>query len=29
MGEEFVKLSVNLWKAIDDEICLQDCQIYR
>ena len=29
MGEEFVKLSPNIWKAIDDEICLQECQIFR
>lgn len=28
MGEEFVKLSPKLWKAIDEEICLQDCQIF-
>lgn len=28
LGEEFPKLSPKLWKAIDDEICLQDCQIY-
>lgn len=28
MGEEFVKLSSDLWKGIDDEICLQDCQIF-
>lgn len=28
MGEDFVKLSPKLWKAIDDEICLQDCDIY-
>lgn len=29
LGEEFVRVSPNLWKAIDDEICLQDCQIFR
>ena len=29
MGEDFVKLSPNLWKAIDDEICLSDCEIFR
>lgn len=29
LGEEFAKLCPALWKAIDDEICLQDCQIYR
>eukprot|EP00111_Clytia_hemisphaerica_P021096 TCONS_00062155-protein len=28
MGEDFVKLSPNLWKAIDDEICLSDCEIF-
>jgi len=28
LGEEFVELSPRLWKAIDDEICLQECQIY-
>lgn len=28
LGEEFAKISPTLWKAIDDEICLQDCQIY-
>ena len=29
MGEEFAIISTDMWKAIDDEICLQDCQIYR
>ena len=29
IGEEFAKLCPALWKAIDDEICLKDCQIYR
>ena len=29
LGEDFAKLNAGLWKAIDDEICLQDCQIYR
>ena len=29
MGEDYIKLSPNLWKAIDDEICLQDCEIFR
>lgn len=28
LGEDFAKLSPSLWKAIDDEICLRDCQIY-
>lgn len=28
LGEDFVELSPRLWKAIDDEICLQECQIY-
>lgn len=28
MGEDFAKLSAELWKSLDDEICLQDCQIY-
>ena len=29
MGEDYIKLSPGLWKSIDDEICLQDCQIFR
>ena len=29
MGEDYIKLSPRLWKSIDDEICLQDCQIFR
>ena len=29
MGEEFARVSAEMWKAVDDEICLQDCQIYR
>ena len=29
MGEDYIKMSPGLWKAIDDEICLQDCQIFR
>jgi len=28
MGEDYIKLSPGLWKSIDDEICLQDCQIF-
>jgi len=28
LGEDFVKLSVDLWKTVDNEICLQECQIY-
>jgi hypothetical protein len=28
LGEQFVELSPRLWKAIDDEISLQECEIY-
>jgi hypothetical protein len=28
LGEDFAALNASLWKSIDDEICLRDCQIY-
>jgi len=28
LGEKFVALSCDMWRAIDDEICLCDCEIY-
>ncbi len=28
-GEQFNSLRQQLWKTLDEEICLQECDIYR
>jgi len=28
LGEDFAALNPTMWKSIDDEICLRDCQMY-
>ncbi|KAG8536619.1 hypothetical protein GDO81_025992 [Engystomops pustulosus] len=29
LGEDFSSLKSNLWDAVDEEICLSECDIYR
>lgn len=29
LGEEFSSLKPDLWVAVDEEICLSECDIYR
>ncbi|CAJ0928357.1 unnamed protein product [Ranitomeya imitator] len=29
LGEDFTSLKPDLWDAVDEEICLSECDIYR